>query len=41
MGLGKPGGYLDEENIDMKREAIRKAGAAGVRAVTDLGRLWD
>ena len=40
VGLGKPSGVLDEENIDMDREAVRKAAAAGVRAVTDLGRIY-
>ncbi|XP_023344234.1 cytosol aminopeptidase [Eurytemora carolleeae] len=37
VGLGKPSGVQDEENIDMDRESVRKAAAAGVRAVTDLG----
>ena len=40
VGLGKnedDNGMFDEENIDMKREAVRKAAAAGIKAVSDIG----
>jgi len=37
VGLGKAQGSLEEENIDLDREAIRKAAAAGLKAATDLG----
>ena len=37
VGLGKTQGSLEEENIDLDREAIRKAAAAGLKAATDLG----
>ena len=37
VGLGKTQESLEEENIDLDREAIRKAAAAGLKAATDLG----
>ena len=40
VGLGKLNDTLNtEENIDLNREAVRGAAAAGIRAVKQLGKI--
>ena len=40
VGLGKHNDTLNtEENIDLNREAVRGAAAAGIRAVKQLGKI--
>ena len=40
VGLGKHNDTLNtEENIDLNREAVRGAAAAGIRAVKQLGEI--